>query len=100
MPPIIRTLVGIDTLRTLNVVFKWACDGASGQNQYKQLFVTTQEDVDDAYTFVVSIVPLQMTTYSAIGSSTSQQNHITTIVNSYRREPYNHNIQFIQERTI
>ena len=34
--------VGIDTLPTLNVVFKWGCDGASRQSQYKQLSVTTQ----------------------------------------------------------
>ncbi|CAH0563066.1 unnamed protein product [Brassicogethes aeneus] len=40
--------------------------------QYKQLFLEPNEDVDDSYTFVVSIVPLQMTTYSADGSSTSK----------------------------
>lgn len=64
--------VGIDTLPTLNIVFKWGCDGASGQSQYKQLFSTTEEDVDDSYIFVISLVPLQMTTNSAVSSSTSK----------------------------
>lgn len=64
--------LGIDTYPTISMVFKWGCDGASGQSQYKQLFSNTEEDVDDSYIFVISLVPLQMTTYSIVGSSTSK----------------------------
>lgn len=75
--------VGIDTLPTLDMVFKWGCDGASGQSQYKQLFSTTQEDVDDSYIFVVSIVPLQLSTYSATSSSTSHGRKMILWQNSF-----------------
>lgn len=56
--------VGIDTLPTLNIIFKWGCNGSSRQGRYKQLYSEIEEGVDDSYIFIVSIVPLQMSTYS------------------------------------
>lgn len=35
-----------------------------------------QHDIDDSYVFVTSLVRLQLTTYSASGSSTNQRNKI------------------------
>ena len=48
---------------TINIIFKWGCDGSSGQSLYKQKFKNDGSDetcYSDSDLFVVSIVPLQM----------------------------------------
>lgn len=62
----------IDLDTTLTVIFKWGCDGASGQSKYKQNFSneTSKQNCDDAYTFMVSLVPLQL------NSSCSNRNNV------------------------
>ncbi|XP_063909076.1 uncharacterized protein LOC135126834 [Zophobas morio] len=49
-----------DEKKNIKMIYKWGCDGASGQGHYKQKF-TNQPQADDSFLFVISMVPLQMT---------------------------------------
>lgn len=47
-----------NTASNMRFIFKWGCDGSSGQSEYKQLFA--EENQSDANVFLTSIVPLQL----------------------------------------
>lgn len=42
----------------IKVIFKWGCDGASGQSRYHQAFEDTSND--DASLFLIMLAPLQI----------------------------------------
>lgn len=44
---------------TLKVIFKWGCDGASGQSRYHQAF--EDESHDDSCVFLIMLAPLRIT---------------------------------------
>lgn len=50
--------IDVNKRNALQIIFKWGCDGSSGQSVYKQ--AANEADFDDSETFVVSIVPLQI----------------------------------------
>lgn len=46
------------SIRNLRIIYKWGCDGSSGQSEYKQKF--NSEDSSDAHMFLTSFIPLQI----------------------------------------
>lgn len=44
----------------LVLISKWGCDGASGQNEFKQNFSEDSIEVSDAFMYMVSTVPIQL----------------------------------------
>lgn len=74
--------VGLDTSSHLSIIFKWGCDGASGQSQYKQRFSVeaTENNCDDAYVFVMSLVPLQLFTNSSSGDGDTNDRNSKKII--------------------
>ncbi|KAF2896406.1 hypothetical protein ILUMI_09772 [Ignelater luminosus] len=44
----------------VRAIFKWGCDGAAGQQNYKQRFVDSDHNHDDSFMFVVSCVPIRL----------------------------------------
>lgn len=49
-----------ESVRNLNLICKWGCDGTSGQNAYKQRFSDDDGSKSDANIFFTSLVPLQL----------------------------------------
>lgn len=49
-----------ESVRNLNLICKWGCDGTSGQNAYKQRFADDTGSKSDANIFFTSLVPLQL----------------------------------------
>lgn len=49
-------------MHNFEIIYKWGCDGSSGQSQYKQryFFENTTNDVCDGDLFLFSLVPLQL----------------------------------------
>ncbi|KAF2881133.1 hypothetical protein ILUMI_25044, partial [Ignelater luminosus] len=43
----------------VRAIYKWGCDGAAGQQNYKQRFVDSDHNHDDSFMFVVSCVPIR-----------------------------------------
>lgn len=59
---VIKSLIVVsrESVRNLNLVCKWGCDGTSGQNAYKQRFDNDDGSMSDANIFFTSLVPLQL----------------------------------------
>ncbi|XP_024875226.1 uncharacterized protein LOC112456728 [Temnothorax curvispinosus] len=47
-----------ETVKHMNLICKWGCDGSSGQSEYKQKFAN--ENSSDEHVFLTSLVPLQL----------------------------------------
>ncbi|KAF2898293.1 hypothetical protein ILUMI_07882 [Ignelater luminosus] len=44
----------------VRAIYKWGCDGAAGQQNYKQRFIDSDHNHDDSFMFVVSCVPIRL----------------------------------------
>lgn len=45
---------------SLEIVYKWGCDGSSSQSNYKQMYSSPFESDDDSSVFIISLVPIQL----------------------------------------
>ncbi|KAF2888905.1 hypothetical protein ILUMI_17268, partial [Ignelater luminosus] len=55
-----RVCVSSGNSVNVRAIYKWGCDGAAGQQNYKQRFVDSDHNHDDSFMFVVSCRPIRL----------------------------------------
>ncbi len=58
----------------IELISKWGCDGASGQSEYKQALPNQEQGISDHHLFMISLVPIQLSSVSENLSATLWKN--------------------------
>lgn len=57
---VISTYLDKINKESLQILYKWGCDGSSSQSNYKQKYASPSESDDDSSVFIISLVPIQL----------------------------------------